>query len=256
MIRLEDVVLTYGDRVALTVPDLELPTAAVVGVIGPNGSGKSTFLAALSGLLRPRSGRVEVLGVPPVQARERIAHVLQETPASTTVPLTVREVVRMGRYARLGPFRPFRAADHDAVDRAMDRAGVSDLADRQLHELSGGQRQRVYLAQGLAQEADVLLLDEPATGLDLDAEERIGRAIREEQAAGRTVVYTSHDVATVADADVGVLLAGRLVAAGDPSEVLVAEHLREAYGGRFQITERGSVILDDPHHHGGVPRGR
>src|SRR5690606_33869288 len=137
---------------------------AVTALIGPNGAGKSTLLNAISGRIHARHGHLDV---PAAERPGGVAYVLQATQVNTQLPITVRETVTMGRYARTGPFRRLRAADRAAVDEAMEALAITDLADRQLHELSGGQRQRAFVAQGLAQEADVLLLDEPITGLDV-----------------------------------------------------------------------------------------
>lgn len=245
---LDDVALAYGEDLALRVDHVEIPTGSVAAVIGPNGSGKSTFLAAVSGLIEPRDGTITVLGSSPGRARARVAHVLQETPTSGQVPLTVLEVVRMGRYAVRGAFGRFTDQDHAAVDAAVERMGLEGLTDRHLTELSGGQRQRVYVAQGLAQEADLLLLDEPATGLDLPSQDRIREVAEEQRTRGRTVVYTTHDVSEAALADQVLLLAGRLVATGTPDDVLTPPLLADAYGGRIHVTDDGALLLDDPHH--------
>jgi ABC-type Mn2+/Zn2+ transport system ATPase subunit len=248
-VRLRGATFTYGSHVALTLREVTLPRGAITAVIGPNGSGKSTLLGGISGLVRPAAGSVEVNGDRPRTARSSIAYVLQETALSEAIPITVREVIQMGRYARRGAFRPPRSEDRAAVAAAMDRLGIADLALRHLRELSGGQRQRVYVAQGLSQEADVLLLDEPATGLDLPTQERIGRVMVEERDAGRTVVFTTHDVSAAADADHVVLLARREVACGPPGDVLTTEHLSEAYGGHVHVADGRIVVLADVHEH-------
>lgn len=247
------VTIAYGDHVAVRDVDFDLPTGGVTAIIGPNGSGKTTLLRAMSGLEPVGAGRLLVLGAPAGQRRRDVAHVLQATRVNDAVPLTVREVVTMGRYARRGAFGWLRAPDRAAVARALDRMGIADLAGRHLRELSGGQRQRVHVAQGLAQEAPMLLLDEPVTGLDLTSQERIETVIREETAAGRTVVLTTHDVDTAAQADYVLLLATHVVSAGAPSEVLSEQHLGHAYGGRTFRTEDGTIVLGDPHHHGPMP---
>lgn len=247
-VRAIDVVVAYDGRIALALDDLTLPRGRVIAVIGPNGSGKSTLLSTVSGLVTPVRGRLEVLGRPPGTAHGAVAHVLQETTVGSAVPLTVGEVVRMGRYATRGAFRPLTTEDREAVGRAMERMGVADLGRTPLGELSAGQRQRVYVAQGIAQEADLLLLDEPGTGLDLPTLERIAAIMREERAAGRTVVYTTHDVAEASRADVAVVLANRLVGAGPPEVALRQEHLERAYG-PLHVTPTGAFVVDDPHHH-------
>lgn len=239
----------YGSIEALTDVSLTFHRGTSVAIIGPNGSGKSTLLGTLSGLIRPSSGRVAVLGTAPANARRRVAHVLQTTTANESVPMTVLEAVRIGTYGRRGPFRRLTAGDHRAVAEAIDRLRIGDLRNRQLHELSGGQRQRVYVAQGLAQRAEVLLLDEPITGLDLVTQETITEVVRDERDAGRTVVLTTHDVETAGDADVVVLIATRVVAVGPPATALDSPNLATAYGGHVHILADGTIVLDEPHHH-------
>jgi ABC-type Mn2+/Zn2+ transport system ATPase subunit len=250
-----DLRVAYGGQVALRDVSFALAPGTITAVIGPNGSGKTTLLKTMSGLVEPDRGRIEVFGRPATHGRGRTAHVMQSTKVNDAVPLTVVEVVRMGRYPRRGMLGRFGPADHDAVARAMDRMDVTGLARRHLSELSGGQQQRVFVAQGLAQEADLLLLDEPVTGLDVVSEERISRVLVEEAAAGRTIVMTTHDVATAADADHVLLLATHLVCEGPPDQVLTEEHLGHAYGGTAFRTAEGTLFLGDPHVHGAELRG-
>lgn len=230
VIRLDYVRMSYGDHVVLDAVTLDVHGGQVTAVIGPNGSGKSTLFSAISGLLEPVGGHITALGTTPVRSRRRIAYVLQETRANKLLPMTVSEVVRMGRYARTGMFGRLRSADRSAVDAVLEQMDVADLRHRQLRELSGGQRQRVMVAQGLAQAADVLLLDEPVTGLDLVSQQLITTAMRSETAAGRAVVVSTHDLREAERADFVVLLAGRVVATGPPDRVLTRAHLRSAYG--------------------------
>ena len=223
-----------------------LPTAAVTALIGPNGAGKTTLLHALAGLLPARRGHLEV---PAASRRGGVAYVLQSTTVSARLPLTVRETVTMGRYATAGPLRRLGATDRDAVDRAIEAVGLGDLARRPLHELSGGQRQRAFVAQGLAQDADLLLLDEPITGLDLVSRQHILEAIEAERAGGRAVVVSTHDLGDANEADHLLLLAGRVVAAGPPGEVLTDAHLADAYGAHLLRVGERTLILDDHAHH-------
>jgi ABC-type Mn2+/Zn2+ transport system ATPase subunit len=244
------VLLAHGSLVALADADFELHPGRLTAVIGPNGSGKSTLLHALAGLLPPVRGELLVGGRPAGSGRNQVAYVLQSTRVHEHLPVTVREVVSMARYAHVGPFRPLRAADRRAVDDALERLAVGDLANRQIRELSGGQRQRVLVAQGLAQEAPIVLLDEPVTGLDLVSHRRILEVVGGERDAGRTVVMTTHDLGEAAHADHVLLLAGRIVASGPPAEVLTADHLADAYRQRLIRLEGNVLMLDDaPHHH-------
>ena len=240
-----DLVLSYGTRVALTGATFVLPTGAAVALIGPNGSGKSTLLRALAGLAEPRAGSLDV---PARRTRGAVALVLQTTDVDRTLPVTVRETVTMARYATRGPFARLRPDDRAAVHGALERMDVAGLAGRQLHELSGGQRQRLLVAQGLAQQAEVLLLDEPVTGLDVVSRELILDAIVTERAAGRTVVVSTHDLDDARRADLVMLLANRVVAFGPPDEVLTDGPLCAAYGGRVLRVPEGVIVMDDPHH--------
>jgi iron complex transport system ATP-binding protein len=230
----------YGDIVALRDVDLTVRTGSSLAVIGSNGSGKSTLLAALAGTIDPSAGSINVTGPAP-------ALVLQSTDVDESLPITVRDTVSLARYATLGLFRPFRSTDRDTISRALARMAIDDLIDRQLHELSGGQRQRVLVAQGLAQDTDVLLLDEPTTGLDATSRAIILDVIDEEVTSGRTVVMTTHDFDDARRCDQVLLLNTAPIALGTPTAVLTEEHLRQAFGGHF--TRIGDdVILDDPHH--------
>ena len=247
-VRVVDVELAHGAHVALSGGSFEVRAGCVAALIGPNGSGKSTVLDAVAGLHRPRSGIIEVAGRRD-RTRGSVAYVLQATEVPEHLPITVREVVTMGRYGRTGPWRRLRHEDRAAVEAAMDRLELAHLADRQILELSGGQRQRALVAQGLCAAAPLLLLDEPMTGLDLVSQGLVRRAVAEERAAGRTVLFSTHDLHEAARADVVVLLAGRVVAAGAPEQVLTGDHLADAY--RDRLLDVGGIrLIDDPHHHG------
>ena len=241
-----ELVLAYGSHTVLSASTFRAPSGAVTALIGPNGSGKSTLLHAVAGLLHPRAGRLDV---PARRRRGGVAYVLQGTKVNEHLPITVREVVTMGRYAEAGAFRRLRRTDRDAVDRSLEALAITDLTDRPLRELSGGQRQRAFVAQGLAQGADVLLLDEPITGLDLVSRQHIVDAVQRERDAGRTVLVSTHDLGDAAAADHLLLLAGRVVASGPPDQVLTEAHLADAYGGHLLQVGAQTLILDDHPHH-------
>lgn len=250
-VSIQDLTVAYGEQVALRVSNLSVPTQCITAVIGPNGSGKSTLLDAIVGLVTPVTGRVAVFGRQPAVARPHVAYVLQSMNPNDVVPLTVREIVTMGRYAGRGAFRPLRGADRRAVTQAMERLSIAQLERRHLTELSGGQRQRVYVAQGLAQEAELLMLDEPGTGLDLPSKERMTEIVVEERDAGHTVIYTTHDVGEAAEADFVVLLDREVVAAGTAEAVLTSDNLAAAYGAPIRLEGAGTIVLADrrhPHH--------
>jgi len=250
------VTIAYGSRTALQDCDLALPAASVTALVGPNGSGKSTLLSAIAGLVPVAAGTLTVLGQRPGDSGPlpRVAYVLQSTPANESLPVTVREVVTMARFAGRGLFGRLTASDRRAVDQALDRLEIADLADRHLRELSGGQRQRVLVAQGIAQDADLLLLDEPVTGLDLTSRDSILSVVEEVRAAGGAVIVATHDLGDAERADHVVLLSGGVIAAGAPADVITAEHLRAAYRGRHIADELGHFdehvhTHDAPAHH-------
>lgn len=239
-ISVEGLEVRYANTLALAGVDLTVPSGTSLAVIGPNGSGKSTLLAALAGTIEPSAGSAHT-------DDPRPALVLQSTDVDRSLPITVREAISLARYSSLGLFRRFRSSDRDAVDRALDRLAILDLAHRQFHELSGGQRQRVLVAQGLAQESGILLLDEPVNGLDLVSRAVILDVIDEQIAAGRTVVMTTHSLDDAQRCHQVVLLDTTPVSVGPPAAVLTEEHLRRAFSGQF-IRIGDKVILDDPHH--------
>lgn len=243
VLRVDDLRVVHGARVALTDVSLTVSGGTSVAVIGANGSGKSTLLRSIAGLQRPTSGSVDTGGAD-------VALVLQTTTVDDSLPITVLETVRLARAAIRGPWRRLGTEDRTAVADAMARLEVDDLRDRPLHELSGGQRQRVLVAQGLAQGAPVLLLDEPVTGLDLVSRDVILGVIGEEAASGRIVCTSTHDLEEARRCDRVVLLATRLVAEGTPEEVLTEDNLRVAFAGRVLRLPDGQLLVDDAHLHG------
>lgn len=189
LVRVTAVSAAYADRLVLDRVDLEPPEGRLTVLLGPNGSGKSTLLAVLAGILKPSGGRLER------RPGSTTALVVQRSAAPERMPLSVREVVSMGRWRARGPVGPLRAADRRIVDDALDAVQIGPLARRPLHELSGGQRQRALVAQALAQRAELVLLDEPASGVDERAQELIRAAVEGELARGATVVQATHDAA-------------------------------------------------------------
>jgi ABC-type Mn2+/Zn2+ transport system ATPase subunit len=238
----------FGRRRVLARVSLECARGEILGLLGPNGSGKSTLLHAIAGLLEPAAGELQVFGRPPAEARRRIAYVLQAQHAPEHLPVTVREVVALGRAPIRGPVRRLRSDDRRAVDAAIERVELGALAGRHLSDLSGGERQRAFVAQGLAQEADLLLLDEPTAGLDVASTEQIRAVLAAEREAGRAVVVATHDLEDAAVSDHVVLLAGRVVAAGPPASALARAHLQQAYRGRLLDLRGEAFLVDDDHH--------
>ncbi|APU15946.1 ATPase component of Mn/Zn ABC-type transporter [Actinoalloteichus sp. GBA129-24] len=222
---MRDVSASYGSRRVLVDVTARVPRSQVTAVVGANGAGKSSLLNVIAGTLPPTSGTLRRTG------SRRPAYVVQRSDVSDALPITVRGTVEMGRWAHRGPWRRLTARDHAVVADCLARLDIRDLAERQLGALSGGQRQRALVAQGLAQEAELLLLDEPGAGLDLAAQTRIEDALAQACRDGVTVLRVTHDLDVARRADHCLLLRdGRLVAEGLPEAVLTPERVRAAWG--------------------------
>ena len=250
LVTLSDVTVIRGDNRALGDMSVQIHPGTSVALVGPNGSGKTTLLEVLAGLRSPTTGTVHRGGRP----RGSVAIVTQRH-VGGWMPLTVREVIRMGRFRPTMVPRRLRPEDHAVVTTAAERLDVTDLYDTPLGTLSFGQRQRVLVAQALARQADLLLLDEPITGLDLVSQERILAVIDEERDDGAAVVLSTHHLDEARHCDVVLVLDGRLVAFGPPDAVLVPDVLREAYGERVlgdhaHHDHDHDLILIDDHGHG------
>ncbi|WP_368733272.1 zinc ABC transporter ATP-binding protein AztA [Streptomyces alkaliphilus] len=214
-IELENLSVVRGRRLVLSQLNARIPKFDITTVVGGNGAGKSTLLGVLAGVINVTGGTLTRDGV------GRVAHVMQRTDVPDALPLTVRETVAMGRWERLGPWRRARAEDRRRVAETMAELGIEGLADRRLDELSGGQRQRTLVAQALVQDADLLLLDEPTTGLDAAARADILGVLDGLPARGVTVVHATHDPEAAHRAGHCLALdAGAVVAGGTPAEVL------------------------------------
>lgn len=226
----KDVHIHYGNVCALKNISFETTCGKALALIGGNGAGKTTLLKTLVGLIPVSSGVVLWRGKPLQNSTHEIAYLPQRADIDWSFPITVRSLVETGRYALLGPWRPFRKMDAEAVDRAMEHMELGSLADRQIGALSGGQQQRAFVARALAQESHVLLLDEPFAGLDEPARENLGRLMRRLVQKGRLVIVSHHDLGTVEKLFDEVMLVNRhLVAFGTPSEVMTAENLKKTF---------------------------
>jgi ABC-type Mn2+/Zn2+ transport system ATPase subunit len=256
-VRLQHVTAGYGTRVALTDVNLEIAPGSLLAVIGPNGSGKSTLLKTIAGLLAPFSGTVEVFGGPPRLQAKRIAYVPQAEMVDWAFPVTVGDVVMMGRVPLIGVGRSPGAPDRLAVRSALDTVAMTDARDRQIGALSGGQRRRVFLARALAAEPDLYLLDEPVTGVDVTTQEDLMAILLAESQAGRTVVATTHDLASAAHHfHQAAFVNGRIVAFGPADLVMDPALLTATYGGHVIVLPAGDrTLIDDAHHHDDAPTG-
>lgn len=231
-----DLCASYRHQPVLHGVDVSLPKGTLVGLLGPNGAGKSSFLKAVMGELKPDSGWVKLFGQPLGKVRNRIAYVPQRESVDWDFPVTVADVALMGTYGDLGWWRRAGKAERDRAAAALDRVGMAPFAKRPIGELSGGQQQRVFLARALAQDAELLLMDEPFAGVDASTERAIVEVLRDLREAGRTVLVVHHDLQTAQKYfDLLILLNLRLIAFGPVAEVFTKENLEVAYGGRLTL---------------------
>jgi manganese/iron transport system ATP-binding protein len=255
---LEHVTAGYGQTVALNDVSLTVRRGSLLAVIGPNGAGKSTLIKLIAGLIRPLSGTITVLGGPPGSAAPKTAYLPQAEAVDWEFPVTVEEVVLMGRYGQLGFGRRPGRIDHELARDALEKVGMADAAGRQIGALSGGQRRRVFLARALAAEPELYLLDEPVTGVDARTQEDLMDILELEARSGKTVIATTHDLICAAQRfHEAAFLNGRLIAHGSANLVLDSGLLAETYGGHVLVLpgDGGQLILDDAHHHDAAPAG-
>ncbi len=236
----KNLTIVYGSVRALEDVSFTIPCGTMTAVIGPNGSGKSSLLKASVGLVKPSSGSVEVLGLSIEKTRGRVAYVPQREDVYWDYPLTVWDVVAMGRITAVGTLKPVRKEDK-IVYEALEITGLKSLKSRKISELSGGQQQRVFLARAIAQGAELYLMDEPLTGIDADAEDRLFEILNGLRDGGKTIVMTTHDLSSTLELfDNVMILRNRLIAFGSPEDALRAENLVKAYG-----SERIAMHLAD-----------
>ena len=246
-LELKDVSVRYGTRTALDDVSLAVKPGRRVAVVGPNGAGKSTLFNLLAGVLSPDRGRVLIHGHRP-ERHVCIAYVTQSSQVDWNFPVSVRDVVMMGRVGEIGLLRLPSAADRQLVQSSLDQVEMSHLAARQIGELSGGQKQRMFIARALAQEADLMLLDEPLAGLDLQSQDKIFSLLDTLSEQGVTLLFATHDLNLARERFERILLLNRkLVAYGAPDDVLTSANLSAAYGGHMQVldTAEGPVAIGD-----------
>ncbi|MES2198639.1 MAG: metal ABC transporter ATP-binding protein [Chlamydiota bacterium] len=230
--------VVYDTAAVLWQVDVSIPRGNLVGILGPNGAGKSTFLKAITGLVKPISGHIACLGRPYREVRDQVAYVPQRTAVDWDFPVSVFDVVSMGCFGRKGLFRRIDAKDRRLIEKALSDLGLSSLANRQIKELSGGQQQKVFLARALVQQAEIYLMDEPFSGVDLATEKVIIAILQELRAQGKTIVLVHHDLYSVVQYfDWVVLLNTALVDSGPVKEVFSKENLSKTYGEHFSLFE-------------------
>ncbi|WP_061961409.1 metal ABC transporter ATP-binding protein [Demequina flava] len=232
-LEIDNVSVSYGEVAALTGCTLSLAPGQVTGLIGMNGSGKSTLFKSIMGVVAPQMGTIRVDGADAAKARraQRVSYVPQSEDVDWDFPLSVWDVVMMGRYGLMGPMRRPSRADRAAVEEALERVELADLAGRQIGQLSGGQRKRAFVARGIAQGASLMLLDEPFAGVDKRSERTIIALLRDLAADGRTVLVSTHDLHALPSlADEAILLLRRVLYQGDVAGALEPENLTRAFG--------------------------
>jgi len=240
----------YQKRPVLENVSLTIDPGDFVGIIGPNGCGKSTLLKVMIGLVKPAQGQVFVGGLPPEKLRRRIGYLPQLTQIDFNFPATVWDVVLMGRYGKIGIGRPPQPNDRAAAKAAIEKVGLAALSGTAIGQLSGGQRQRVFIARAIAQEPDLLVLDEPITGVDVTTQHALSHLLEELNGNGITIVSTTHDLNCVASSfNRVVCLNNRLVASGSPEEVLNPKILNETFGSHLLMTTVGDRLVS-MHEHG------
>jgi manganese/iron transport system ATP-binding protein len=235
----------YNGRFALEDITFHLHAGEHVAVVGPNGAGKSTLFKVVAGVLAPTSGKVSIFGSTP-RGHVCIAYIPQRSQVDWNFPVNVADVVMMGRSAKLGPLGWPKKRDWNFVHQALETVELNDLAKRQIGELSGGQQQRMFIARALAQEAELMLMDEPLTGLDVPSQESILYLLDELQRQSVTVMVATHDLEQAAQHfDRIMLLNRRLVGFGTANEVLQTEKLLLDYGGRLRSGKGGTLLIDE-----------
>ena len=243
-LKVEDLTVSYHRIPALHHLSFEVGCGQSVALLGPNGAGKSTLLKTLAGLIPRETGTITFHGQVVKGPTRDLAYLPQREQIDWDFPTTVRGIVEMGRYLRLGWWRPYGKADEAAVQEAIKAMKLEELECRQVNELSGGQQQRAFLARALAQEAHVVLLDEPFTGLDKPTQESLKQMLRTLRDRGKLLIASHHDLATVHEMfDRVVLITGELIAAGPTAETLTPENIARTYNTRvFSRVDHGHAV--------------
>ncbi|NBC09062.1 MAG: manganese/iron ABC transporter ATP-binding protein [Bacteroidetes bacterium] len=245
-----NVTVSYRNgHTALWNASFEIPRGTVTGLVGVNGAGKSTLFKAIMGFVPASQGEIRILGLPvkDALARSLVAYVPQSEEVDWAFPVLVEDVVMMGRYGKMGFLRRPGAKDRAAVDDALHRVSIQELRHRQIGELSGGQRKRVFLARALAQDGQVILLDEPFTGVDVETEHQIVALLRELREEGRVMLVSTHNLGSVPEfCDRTVLMKGTVLSYGPTETTFTRENLEKAFGGVLRhFTLGGDTLHDD-----------
>ena len=245
-LEIHDLTVAYHHKPVLWGIDLVVPPGKLIGIVGPNGAGKTTLIKGILGLVPISSGWAKVFGQPVKKSLRRIGYMPQRESVDWDFPVSVMDVVLMGRYGRLGLMKRPTRADRDVARSCLDQVHMLPFANRQISNLSGGQQQRVFLARALAQESDLYFMDEPFSGVDAATESAIITLLRELRAKGKTVLVVHHDLPTAREYfDMLILLNMRLIAFGPTNEVFRPDLLQKTYGGRLTILSEVAETLKE-----------
>jgi manganese/zinc/iron transport system ATP- binding protein len=241
-IEVHDLTVSYQKKPVLYGVDLEVKEGSLVGIIGPNGAGKSTLIKTIMNMIKPNGGYVKIFGETPKTGIKRIGYIPQKESVDWDFPVTVLDVVLMGRYGHLGWFGRIRKEDRTKANECLEQVNMLAYADRPIGNLSGGQQQRVFLARALAQESAVYLMDEPFAGVDAVTEKTMISILQEMKNAGKTLMVVHHDLASAREYfDQLLLLNMRKVAYGPVQEVYTHELLQKTYGGKLAVLSEMAI---------------
>ena len=245
-LEIEQLTVSFDKTPVLWDINFSLPTGRLCAVVGPNGAGKSTLLQAILGIVKPLSGTIRLLGEEARKVQARVAYVPQRSSVDWNFPISVLDVVLMGRYRKLGLFKWPRASDRDAARSILKKVGMLEYESRQISQLSGGQKQRLFIARALLQQADLFLLDEPFAGVDMATEKEILELLGKLKQEGKTLLVVHHDLSTVQNYfDWALLLNTALVASGPMEEVFHQANIFRAFGKRHALLEEVARLSGD-----------
>ncbi|MGB3640403.1 MAG: metal ABC transporter ATP-binding protein [Rivularia sp. (in: cyanobacteria)] len=237
-VQVEDCTVAYNGKVALHQANLELNRGSISGLVGMNGSGKSTLFKAIMGFVKPTNGRIFIKGMPINKAQKQnlVAYIPQSEDVDWNFPINVQDVVMMGRYGYMNLFRIPRKNDRQAVAESLARTNMSEFKFRQIGELSGGQKKRAFVARALAQQAQIILLDEPFAGVDVKTEKVLIQLLVELRNMGHTILISTHDLSSISTfCDDVVLINRTILAYGPTEEIFTEENISRTFGGMIPI---------------------
>ena len=242
-VQVEEVTVGYNGKVALHGANLELQTSSISGLVGMNGSGKSTLFKSIMGFVKPITGRVLIKGMPIKKAQKQnlVAYIPQTEDVDWNFPIGVKDVVMMGRYGYMNFLRIPSANDRRVVEESLKRTHMEEFGDRQIGELSGGQKKRAFLARALAQQAQIILLDEPFAGVDIKTEKAIIQLLVELRNMGHTILISTHDLSSISTfCDDVVLINRTILAYGPTGEIFTEENIARTFGGMVPVRGIGN----------------